>query len=141
MSGKNDEVNRDGQIGQIPAPGGHVAYIRHRRQWRPSTDIIESEGTLYVVIEIAGMENGQIEVTLQERQLTIKGVRPPRDLGNTEGHYAFHQLEINYGEFQTDITLPWPIDEDGIKAQYDDGFLVITCPRASQFRVTILPVE
>jgi HSP20 family molecular chaperone IbpA len=54
---------------------------------------------------------------------------------------AYHQLEVHYGEFRTDITLPWAIDEDSIVARYADGFLYVELPRSNRDTVRMVPVD
>lgn len=106
--------------------GNQFVVVRHSHAWRPPTDVYEDNDSLVVLVEIAGMQKGEFNVVLDERHLMVSGTRPP--LHHTKP--AFHQLEVRYGEFRVDVELPWPVDENGVEASYDDGFLRVELPRA-----------
>lgn len=115
--------------------GQQFLLVRHSHAWHPSTDVMVSDDRLIVVVEIAGMRNGEFHVTFAHQRLTISGVRPSRE----QEPAAYHQLEVRYGEFRTDVILPWAVDQDHIVAHYEDGFLQVELPRAKPHRVH--PVE
>jgi HSP20 family molecular chaperone IbpA len=73
---------------------------------------------------------------LNSRQLLISGVRhdPAAKLG-------YQQMEILYGRFETDAYLARAIDEDGIEATYQDGFLSVFLPKARPRRVPVVGAE
>lgn len=100
--------------------------------WRPSTDVLETEDAVVVRVEIAGMRDGEFSITLEERTLIIKGTRP----GLSECR-AFHQMEIPFGDFSTEVELPFPIDSIGIEAIYQDGFLRIWLPKIKPHQISI----
>jgi len=95
--------------------------IRHVHLWRPPTDIYETETHLVVQIEIAGMRDGDVSILLQDRRLTVSGVRHE----HTHERRSYHQMEINNGEFKIEIELPLAVSPEGINAEYEDGFLKI----------------
>jgi HSP20 family protein len=100
--------------------------------WRPSTDVLETENGLVVRVEIAGMRDGDFSITLNDKTLFIKGSRAVL----TEGR-AFYQMEIPFGEFSTEVELPFPIDSMGIDAVYQDGFLRIWLPKIKPHKISI----
>lgn len=114
-----------------PAPGWQVG--RHARLWRPPTDVYETDSHLVVQIEIAGMRRDDFYITLEDRRLVIGGVRS----ATAASPAAYHQLEVNFGEFRSEIELPGPIDVDGIEAVYEDGFLRVKLPKVQPRRVEI----
>jgi HSP20 family molecular chaperone IbpA len=105
----------------------YTVYHSHVPQsaWRPPTDVYETETDLVVQIEIAGMRDGHFHLNLQDRVLTIYGARsdPARE------RRAYHQMEINSGDFRVAVDLPLPADPANIQATYDDGLLRITLPK------------
>ncbi len=109
--------------------GGQYVMVRHIHAWRPPTDVIEDEGRLYVIVEIAGMSEADFTITIAGQRLIIAGSRPVQQHLRSELRLAFHQLEINYGEFRTEVMLPWVVNEDEVAAHYEDGFLTIVLPR------------
>ena len=100
--------------------------------WRPPTDVFETEDALVVRVEIAGMQEADCLVTLAERYLVIRGFRP-----DTTDRKAFHQMEIPFGEFSTEVELPFMVDAEQIDAVYRDGFLRVVLPKARPYEVKI----
>ena len=104
----------------------------HHHIWTPPTDVIETEDKYCVRVEIAGMDDKDFIVKIDRLRLTIRGVRS--DVIETR---AFHRMEINFGEFITEIELPGPIDNDHIDANYMNGFLRIILPKAKPHQIPI----
>ena len=101
--------------------------------WSPPTDVYETDSAIVVKIEIAGLNPEDFAISLDDRVLTVRGVR--RD---PTSKLAYQQLEINYGQFQTEVHLPWPINESAeIEATYEQGFLTILLPKARARRVPV----
>ncbi|MCW5876829.1 MAG: Hsp20/alpha crystallin family protein [Anaerolineales bacterium] len=93
--------------------------------WRPPTDLLETEKALVVRMEIAGMQDAELHIAVEGRQLALYGLRqPPSQSG------AYHQLEVRYGDFLSVLELPAPVDTERIEAEYSDGFLLVTLPKA-----------
>jgi HSP20 family protein len=62
----------------------------------------------------------------------VRGLRP--DLPERR---AYYQMEIQFGEFNTEVELPYPVNAEEIAANYRDGFLRIVLPKARPHSVTI----
>ena len=111
---------------------GRWLPMRESRLWRPPTDVYETDSHVVVKVEIAGMTEDDFDISLTNRRLTISGFRQdPAD------KLAYQQMEIAYGQFRTQVYLPWPIEEDDVEATYKDGFLQITLPKAKRKRIVI----
>jgi HSP20 family protein len=111
--------------------------VRHATVWHPPTDVYELNDRLVVIVEIAGMKDGDFNVSLQGQQLIVTGQRrrvAPVDC-------AYYQLEVWYGDFRTEVSLPWPVVRDSVSAVYRDGFLQIELPRAQARQVQVVKVE
>lgn len=104
----------------------------HSHTWRPQTDVYETDEAILVRVEIAGMREADIYISLDERSLHIHGVRPD----NPERR-AYHQMEIPFGEFSTDVELPYAVDAGQVEAVYRDGFLRIVLPKAEPHRINV----
>jgi HSP20 family protein len=111
--------------------------VRHASVWHPPTDVYERDQTLIVMVEIAGMRDGDFAVTLQGQRLIISGAR--QRLGAADS--AYHQLEIQFGEFRTEVSLPWPVAREEVSATYRDGFLRVELPHAPTQKVQIVNVD
>jgi HSP20 family molecular chaperone IbpA len=113
----------------------HYYAFRLRQQgraWRPPTDVFETDLEFVVLVELAGMRGVEISVTLDEQLLRIRGTRP-----ESSGARAYHQMEINYGDFALEVRLPVPIDRERIDASYSDGFLRVLLPKAQPRRISV----
>jgi HSP20 family protein len=115
------------------APGARWMVGRHARVWRPPTDVYETDQNIIVHMEIAGMRRDDFYITLEDRRLVISGVRSR----SASQPGAYHQMEVNFGEFRSEVELFSPVDTERIEADYEDGFLRVTLPKASPRRVEI----
>ena len=107
-----------------------VAFRTH--VWRPPTDVYETEDSIVVRIEIAGMREEDFSIVLEGRYLTVHGVRI-----DAPEKRAYYQMEIPFGEFRADIELPRPVSASEIEAVYADGFLRVVLPKVRPQKVTI----
>ena len=104
--------------------------------WRPPTDVFETDDAVIVRVEIAGMRDADFVVALHDQLLTISGQR-----ADPTTKVAYHQLEVRYGEFRTEVFLHWAVEQSDITAIYQDGFLIITLPKAKVRHVRVLEVS
>jgi HSP20 family protein len=105
-----------------------------RRGYRPEVDVYRTGNppSLTVVVELPGVDPGEVEVIASTQALLIVGERRrPKDCGQ------YQQLEIDYGPFQRQVTLAEPVDPERATATYERGFLTILLPVAP----TPAPVE
>ena len=99
-------------------------FSNRRRIWRPPTDFTETEDTVVVKVEAAGMAEDDFSITYVHNSLFISGVRPePLE------KVRYHQMEITYGEFSTEVNISIPVDREAIDASYSEGFLTVTLPK------------
>ena len=103
------------------------SMIHRSVTWRPLADIHESVDTMTVKIELAGMKEEDIEVTLYEDALVISGVRHD-DHEHGENLY-YHEAQIRYGPFRVEVYIPSPIDREAVTARYENGFLWVVLPK------------
>lgn len=106
--------------------------ISRPHAWRPPTDVYETEEAIVVRVEVAGMREADFTISLVERNLTIHGIRQ-----DTSERRAYHQLEIAFGEFHTEVELPYQVISDKVEATYRDGFLRITLPIAKPKHIKV----
>jgi len=89
--------------------------------WRPSTDIYETPDDVIVIVELAGVAEENMTVTLFSDLLVVEGTREQ----SAVDMYACHQLGIKYGEFRSEVNLHARVDHDNVKAEYKNGLLII----------------
>ncbi len=100
----------------------HPFHLLANKRWSPLTDMYEMDGNIVIKIEIPGVENEDISLTLEDKQLVVRGTRtnPHQRSG-----VIYHQMEINYGEFERILILPQAIEAEQISAKLEEGFLYI----------------
>ena len=92
--------------------------------WRPPTDVYETTEQFIVTIEIAGMNEENIEIKYDNGTLSVQGKRNIRFECST-----FHQIEINCGDFLSQVHFTTPINQNGINSNYNNGILIINLPK------------
>jgi HSP20 family protein len=93
--------------------------------WVPNTDVYTTDNGLVVKVELAGMRNDNLEITVEGNRLRISGTRPD---GCRAANCRFLVMEINYGPFESVLELPPGYDLSQAKAAYLNGFLRIDVP-------------
>lgn len=100
--------------------------------WYPPTDVYETEDTIVVRVEIAGMREDDFSISLSGNQLTIRGNRP-----EVFERRAYHQMEIFFGEFSSEVDLPGPVLSDQVTAEYVAGFLRLVFPKDRAKKIVV----
>ena len=120
---------------EMVVPGRWVV-VRHAHAWRPPTDVYETDESVVVRVEVAGMKETDFSISLADRVLIITGIRQ-----DPIPKVAYHQMEIRYGDFRAEVFLHWAVEQEDIVATYSDGFLQVALPKASARRVRVVQVN
>jgi HSP20 family protein len=104
----------------LPAGFGLASY-----GWRPAADVSESADRVEVIVDLAGVDEDDVEIQLFEDALVIEGVR--RLPGSRRGMY--HAAEIRHGPFRLEVRLPARADADRVEASYERGLLTVSLPK------------
>ena len=83
------------------------------------------------------MKSGEFSVSLTSNQLIVSGTRERPSFQGA----AYHQVEIGYGDFRVEVSLPWPVEQDDVTASYREGFLQIELPRRAEREIRIIDVD
>jgi HSP20 family protein len=113
-------------------PAGRWTSAGQRKAWRPPTDVYETADCYVVKVEIAGMQHADLHIALEAKHLTVSGIRQ-----DSSAKVGYQQMEIQYGTFESHISLPGAVDQDGVEASYQEGFLTIRLPKAQARRVKV----
>lgn len=119
-----------------PVPGQRWVSTRQHKTWCPPTDVYETDDCIIVKVDIAGMQERDFSISLDAKELTIGGIRH-----DPAAKLAYQQMEIPYGQFETTVHLPRAIDQDGIEATYQNGFLKVRLPKARPRQVPVVSTE
>jgi HSP20 family protein len=106
--------------------GGEVGG---RGTWAPFLDIYEEGDGFRISVDLPGLTADDVEVTLDQNLLTIRGERKTKNELKEEN---FHRIERRYGSFERTISLPAQLDAEGIQADFSNGVLEVHVPKAEQ---------
>ena len=104
----------------------------------PSCDIIESEETFVIKLDLPGLSKEEINIALKEHVLTIKGERAG-ELGEKE---KYRRQERSTGVFSRSFALPENVNTAETEARFDKGVLSITMPKTGVLDdATSIPIK
>jgi HSP20 family protein len=102
---------------------------REGEEWVPSLDFSETKSDLVVKAELPGIDPKDIDISVNEGVLTIRGEKRQEKEEKEEG---YHFAERSYGSFTRSIRLPREVQNDKINASYKNGVLKITLPKSEE---------
>jgi HSP20 family protein len=113
--------------------------VNARGQWVPPVDIFETEShDLMVKAELPDMTREDIEVTVENNTLTIKGTkRFPNEVKEEQ----YRRIERSYGTFSRSFTLPPTVDAGKVSADYRNGVLTVKLPFREEAKPRTINVE
>lgn len=109
----HERLNR---MGTAEAPG-----------WSPAVDLYETPERFVVSAELPGLTRDGLKIEVQHDTLILRGVRPHTERPGVR----FHRVERGHGAFTRSLTLTAPVDVEGITAEFQDGVLTVTIPKAT----------
>lgn len=104
----------------------HLFSRNFEKGFIPNIDILETDQEYCVETELPGVEQGNIEIKLENNLLTIKGHKSFAEEKKDDNYYT---RERSYGEFHRSITMPSNINEDKIEANLKNGVLTVKVPK------------
>lgn len=112
-------------------PAHRVAFLPGREPRRyPMVNLLEDKDHVYVEALTPGVDPQSLNVTALQNRLTISGEKSK--VAENIKPEAFHRNERASGKFVRTIDLPVEIDEARIQAEYKNGLLVVTLPKAEK---------
>ncbi|MBE9088428.1 Hsp20/alpha crystallin family protein [Microcystis aeruginosa LEGE 11464] len=104
----------------------------------PAAEITETPEAVQLKLEIPGMEAKDLNVEVTADSLTINGERKSEIKTEEEG---FTRTEFRYGKFHRVIPLPVQVDNSNVTAEYKDGILNLTLPKAEEEKNKVVKVS
>jgi HSP20 family protein len=93
-----------------------------KQVWNPPTDMYETAEATLIKIEVAGLDESQMQITTDRNLLMIRGHRAH---GHADPKINYHLMEIHYGCFERVFAFSFELDEACIKASYEKGFILV----------------
>jgi len=99
--------------------------------WAPAIEVFEKEDKFVVKAELPGMKEEDIDISVVGDTLTVKGERKAESEVKEEDYYC---CERSYGSFSRSIAVPSNVDAKKIEANYEDGVLEVSLPKAPEVK-------
>jgi HSP20 family protein len=108
------------------------------RTWLPAVDMHETKDDLTLKVELPGVREKDVAVSITGDLLTIRGERRWEDESKEQ---KFLHVERVYGRFERLIQLPMAVQADKVKAAYRDGVLEVTLPKAEELKPREIKID
>jgi len=119
------EREMEEMFGRIPSwPWGEG-----ERGWAPAVDMVDRKDEILLRADLPGFTEKDVEVTVQDSMLTIKGERKAETEEKKDDYYC---CERTFGAFTRSLTLPAGVDADKVKATFKNGVLEVRLPKAPE---------
>ena len=105
--------------------------------WAPAMDVSETKDAVMVKADVPGMESKDIQLSLQDQLLTLKGEKK-QEKEEKEEHY--YRMERSYGAFLRTVRLPATVDGSKVTATFKNGLLKVTLPKSATTTGTTIPI-
>lgn len=95
----------------------------------PRMDMAETDDSIEITAELPGVDEKDLDVTVEGDVLTIKGEKKSE---SEKKKKDYHLIERSYGSFRRSIRLPGIVDPDKVKASFEKGVLKVTLPKPEE---------
>ena len=99
------------------------------RRWIPAMDLIETGDHFVLKADLPGMDEGDVNIEVENNVLTVSG---ERKTAHEEKHEGYYRLERATGAFSRSLTLPEGIDPESVTATFNNGVLEVRVPKPAE---------
>jgi len=103
-----------------------------------SLDVSETDAQVEVRLDLPGVDAKDLDIQINENVLTVSGERKEE---KEEKDKMYHRVERRCGSFSRSITLPCPVKQEAVDAQYRDGVLAIKLPKSEEAKARKIKVK
>ena len=118
--------------------GRPVQLAATERFWAPAVDMFETKDELVLAVELPGLTEKDIRLTVDGDMLTVRGERARAEEAKEDG---FHRSERWFGKFERSLPLPMPVQADRVTATYRDGVLTVKLPKVEAVKPKEIKIE
>ena len=113
--------------------------LSHRDGWSvPAIDMFQTDDEIVVKAALPGMKSDEVQINITGEVLTLKGeVQQNQEMEEK----AWHLREQRFGSFERSIALPTDVVADKAKADFENGILTITLPKAEEVRPKTIAIK
>ena len=106
--------------------------------WHPTVDVGETNDEVVVKAEMPGMSKDDIEINVEDNQLTLSGEKKQEQEQKDTNYY---RVERSYGAFRRIFTLPARVDVSKVKATYQNGVLTVRVPKSEAAKARKIEID
>ncbi len=106
--------------------------------WTPNVDICETADAIAVRVELPGVDEPDISLTIQDGILRVQGIK--REAPVSEGLLCYYCVERRYGRFDRSIPIHWVVDARGAHASLKEGVLYVNLPKLRDRRGQLVQI-
>jgi HSP20 family protein len=106
--------------------------------WTPVCDVYATPGALVLCLELAGLQQENIDLRVDGDELVVEGERKMER--EHEGEH-FHRVERSFGRFSRRFRLPSTVDRDAVQASYSNGVLRVELPNRGKAKPEPIQVK
>jgi HSP20 family protein len=106
--------------------------------WMPAVEFVDAGDNFVLKAQLPGIDPKDIDVQVTREAISISGERPYE---NTDKKSGYVRSEFRYGKFHRVLTLPAPIQNDSVQAEYKDGILMLTLPKVAEARNKVVKIN
>ena len=125
-----------GQVGEAFYEYARVQFAQYTLQspaWQPPINAYRCAKCATICVDLAGVDKETINLEVESRKVMLRGRRPaPEPAGAQGAPVQVLAMEINYGEFEKEILLPFDVRTEGVTAEQKNGLLWIYLPLLSE---------
>ena len=108
--------------------------------WSPVTDVREDDDAIHVSVELPGMSNDDVSVSVEDGILSIAGEKK-RETEEGGAESSYHLVERRYGRFERRFRLPRGANADKVKAKFENGLLNIDISKSEKAKKKLIPIK
>lgn len=116
----------------------HEDWLTDETEGQLAIDVYQDEHSIYVLAPIAGVSASDIDISITDEVLTVRGSRQPGHECSHEKHFT---KECYWGSFSRSYVLPIAVNSDQSKATMRDGLLKIEIPKDEKVKTRVIKVN
>jgi HSP20 family protein len=133
---RNTTLDRMMSLNRALDQAFNAALTTDTRVWVPAIDVVEKQDAYLLYAELPGVDASAVDISFEQNVLTLKGTKPSSIETAKDGEVRVYAAERITGSFERSVRLPEFVDSEKIQAEFINGLLKITVPkaRAAQLR-------
>jgi len=118
-----------------------LGFANDVRVWVPALDVVEKKDSYLVYAELPGVDVSDVDISFEQNVLTLHGTKKPAIDTAKDGEIRIHAAERVTGSFERSVRLPEFVDSEKISAEFVNGLLKVTVPKAQAAQLRKIEIK